>query len=255
MPRQNLPRSIGRERVLAERLKYERRRRDLGVDALARLMTEAGCPIRGTAIRRIEDGDPPRTIGVDELAALAEIFEDGDVGKMLRSVEEVQLERAGELLAKLQGRNRQLAKLIAEMFNDFVDLAVVWDKDEDIYSYVMGYFKQSPLGADPGHDAGEVDEPADGAQDALVYLLSDIGARTWHAVSSVTLMYMNTLIGQERGEGPSEEELKQWVAEWSAKRDRKGFPKYEEARERLISRVEEWTERMRAENGVNPQEA
>lgn len=251
MPRQNQPRSIGRERVLAERVKYERRLSGLGVDALAKLMTEAGCPIRGTAIRRIEDGDPPRTIGVDELAAFAEIFEDGDVGKMLRSVEEVQRGRAGELLAKLQGRNRQLARLVGEMFNDFVDLAVVWDRDEDIYDYVMGYFKQAPLG--PGDDAPEVDEPEDGALDVLTWLLTDIAGRTWHAVSSVTLMYIETLIARENGEGPTDDELKEWVARWSANPSLN--PPYEVNRERFIERVENWTERMRAAHGVDQQEA
>lgn len=250
MPKTNEGRTTDAEANLAARIKYEREKAGMSYEALAKAMTGVGCRIQATAIHKVEMGDKKtgklRRITVNELTAFAQVFEDGNVAKMLRTVEEVELERAGELLAKLQGRNRQLARLVGEMFNDFVDLAVVWQEDEDIYSYVMGYFQQSPLGASA--DASEDDEPEDGAFDALTYLLTDIAGRTWHAVSTVTLMYMNTLIDQERGEGPTEEELKQWVAEWSAKRDQ-GFPEYDDARERLLSRVEDWTERMRAENG------
>lgn len=252
MPRPSRDKSTGAEANLARRIEYERERRGLSYEGLAKLMTDAGCKIQGSAIFKIEkdkdkDGNPltPRRITVDELTAFAAVFTEGDIAKMLLSVEEVELERAGELLSKLQGRNRSLARLVGEMFNDFVELAIVWDREEDIYSYVMGYFQRSPLGIDEG--AIDADEPEDGASEALTYLLTDIAVRTWHAVSSVTLMYMQTLLDQENGEGPSEDELKSWVNEWEKKPMK--LPEHKEAREELISRVEGWTERMRAENG------
>jgi hypothetical protein len=62
MPRPNAPREI-RERGeanLARRLEYERTSRGLSYEALARAMADAGCPIQGSALYRIEKGDPPR---------------------------------------------------------------------------------------------------------------------------------------------------------------------------------------------------
>lgn len=38
-------------------------------------MTDAGCPIQGSAIYKIEKADPPRRITVDELVAFATVFE------------------------------------------------------------------------------------------------------------------------------------------------------------------------------------
>lgn len=251
MPKTNEGRTTDAEANLARRIEYEREKRGMSYEALAKAMTEAGCKIQATAIHKVEKGDKQtgklRRITVNELSAFAEVFEDGNVARMMRTVEEVELERAGELLAKLQGRNRQLARLVGEMFNDFVDLAVVWQEEEDIYSYVMGYFQRSPLGADPAGSPATTDEPEDGAFDVLTWLLTDIASRTWHAVSTITLMYMNTLIDQERGEGPTEDELKQWVAEWSAEPSLD--PPYDVAVDRFITRVEDWTERMRATHG------
>jgi hypothetical protein len=37
-------------------------------------MTKAGCPINGSGLYKIEKTDPPRRITVDELVALAEVF-------------------------------------------------------------------------------------------------------------------------------------------------------------------------------------
>jgi len=244
MPRPSRPHGTGAEANLARRIEYERERRGLSYEALAKALTVAGCKIQGSAIYKIEKADPPRRITVDELTALADVFE-VSVTDLLKPIELIEEERAAELLAKLQGRNHQLAELVGQMFNDFVDLAFVWHESEDVYDFVMGHFQRSPLGAEATEDFDY--EAEDGAQAALTYLLTDIGARTWHAVSQITLMYMNTLIGQERGEGPTEDELKRWVAEWMRKPTQ--LPKHDEARERLLCRVEEWTERTRAESG------
>lgn len=246
MPRQSRERGSGAEANLARRVEYEREKRGLSYEALAKAMTDTGCKIQGSAIYKIEKAEPPRRITVDELTAFADVFTDGNVAELLKPMELVEQERAAELLESLQGQNRQLAELMGKMFNDFVDLTVVWGENEDIYGFVMGHFQRSPLGQ-IDVDSTSDDEPEDGAHDALSYLLSDIAARTWHAVSQVTLMYMGTLLAQESGEGPTEDELKSWVAEWTKKPLQ--LPEHEEARERLLSRVEDWTERMRAENG------
>lgn len=255
MPRTNPGRTTDAEARLARRIEYEREKAGLSYQALAKQVTGVGCRIQATAIHKIEKGDQKtgrlRRITVNELAAFAEVFTGGDVTDLLRSVDEVELERAGELLAQLRGRNRELYELVSAMFNDFVDLAVAWKSDEDIYEFVMGHFSQDPLGHEVAERQSESEsndvEASDGAYDALVFLLSDIAARTWHTVSQITLMYMNTLASRERGEGPSDEELKAWVQAWVAKRESgSGMPAYPEARERLAARVEEWLERIRS---------
>jgi hypothetical protein len=249
MPKTNEGRTTDTEANLARRIEYEREKRGMSYEALAKAMTEAGCKIHATAIHKVEKGDKQtgklRRILVNELTAFAEVFE-LSVIDLLKPMELVEEERAAELLAKLQDRNHALYVLVSEMFNDFVDLTVVGQDSEDVYNYVAGHFLRSPLGADSNADAGQ-DEPEDGALDVLVYLLTEIARRTWHAVADVTTMYMNTLLDQERGQGPTEEELRQWVAEWAENPSL--TPAYEVNRDRFIARVEDWTNRMRESNG------
>jgi transcriptional regulator with XRE-family HTH domain len=66
---------IAAEAALARRIEYERTRRGMSYEGLATRMSRAGCPIQPSAIYKIEKGDPPRRITVDELAALARVFE------------------------------------------------------------------------------------------------------------------------------------------------------------------------------------
>lgn len=73
MARPNLPRTVMVERHLAGKIAYERRRRELTYEALARLLTDAGCPIQASAIQKIEKGG--RRIVVDEAVAFAMVFD------------------------------------------------------------------------------------------------------------------------------------------------------------------------------------
>ena len=88
MPRHNKPRSIASEANVAERITRERESRELSYEALAKLMTDQGCSLVGSAVYRIEKGDPPRHITVDELVAFATVF-DTTVPDLLVSVETV----------------------------------------------------------------------------------------------------------------------------------------------------------------------
>lgn len=74
MPRPNKPRAVAYEEQLAQRIRVEREARDLTYERLAEKMTEAGCPIQGSAIFKIEKGDPPRRITVNELMAFSQVF-------------------------------------------------------------------------------------------------------------------------------------------------------------------------------------
>lgn len=75
MPRPNEPRAIYSEAGLARRVAYERQRLDMSLDGLAKRMSDAGCPIHASAIYKIEKGDPPRRITVDELVAFSMVFD------------------------------------------------------------------------------------------------------------------------------------------------------------------------------------
>lgn len=97
MPRQSRERGTGTEASLAKRVEFERKEHGLSHEALAKKMTDAGCKIQGSAIYKIEKADPPRRITVDELTAFAEVFTDGDVKEMLKTVEDVERERASEM--------------------------------------------------------------------------------------------------------------------------------------------------------------
>src|SRR6478609_3850641 len=74
MPRPNRPRDVFAESHLARRIAMEREAATMTYDGLAKRMTDAGCPIQGSAIYKIEKGDPPRRIVVDELIAFAAVF-------------------------------------------------------------------------------------------------------------------------------------------------------------------------------------
>jgi transcriptional regulator with XRE-family HTH domain len=88
MPRPNRPRTMRSEASLARRIEYERQRRGWSLEGLSKRLTDAGCAIQASAIYKIEKGDPPRRIAVDELVALAAVF-DVDVASLLLPPETV----------------------------------------------------------------------------------------------------------------------------------------------------------------------
>ena len=75
MSRPNRGRTLGSERTLARRVAYERSTRGMTYAQLAREMTSVGCAIRGSALYKIENNEPPRRVTVNELVALSLVFE------------------------------------------------------------------------------------------------------------------------------------------------------------------------------------
>jgi transcriptional regulator with XRE-family HTH domain len=73
VPRAN-PRPPGPEDRAARRVAWERSRRGWSTAELARRMTDAGVPVNQSSIYKIENGEPRRTISLDEAHALAGIF-------------------------------------------------------------------------------------------------------------------------------------------------------------------------------------
>lgn len=74
MPRRSRLGRLAGEKFAAENIKRQREARGWSTAALAKAVTEAGCPISQTAVWRIENAEPRRKISVDELIAFAEVF-------------------------------------------------------------------------------------------------------------------------------------------------------------------------------------
>src|SRR5665213_965225 len=123
MSKPNPPRTMHSEANLARRIDYERRQRGWTYDATAEQMTKAGCPIQGSAIHRIVNGNPagkaPRKITVDELVAFAAIF--GTTPEELLVPIEVVLEaEARKHLEEVASALADLQKAEARTFNALV---------------------------------------------------------------------------------------------------------------------------------------
>ena len=74
MPRPNRTRTMLAERNTAASVAHLRQERDWSIERLAKHMEEAGCPIHPSAIYKLEKGDPPRRVTVDELVGFAMVF-------------------------------------------------------------------------------------------------------------------------------------------------------------------------------------
>lgn len=142
MPRPNPLRSIGGEDNLAQRIKRERVARSLSYEALAKKMTAAGCPMQGSALFKIEKGEPRRTIAVDELLAFAQVF-DTDVPDLLRPVEVIDKERAKEVMSKLDDAGGRLAASSTDLVNGCWELLMMAadDNDRELFEYVVGHLQ------------------------------------------------------------------------------------------------------------------
>ncbi|MDP9437058.1 MAG: helix-turn-helix transcriptional regulator [Actinomycetota bacterium] len=114
MPRPNPTRVISQEPNLARRIAYERQQRGWSYEGTASRLTAAGCPIAGSAIFKIEKGDPPRRISVDELVAFAKIF-DAPLEELLTPLEFLFEVEAAELLVRITRAQKGLTDAASEL--------------------------------------------------------------------------------------------------------------------------------------------
>jgi transcriptional regulator with XRE-family HTH domain len=136
MPRPNRPRSIASESNLAERIALEREKRALSYEALAGLMTDAGCAMAGTAIFRIETGNPRRRITVDELVAFAAVF-DTTVEDLLAPVEVARKERARRLVAKAFTAFDALPATVYTLAEVIAEIRELSESDPEVHEYFV----------------------------------------------------------------------------------------------------------------------
>ena len=99
MSRPNQLRVMYSEVNLARRIAYEREQRGWSYEGIAERMTRVGCAIQASAIYKIEKGNPPRRISVDELVAVSRVL-DVPVDRLLVPLEVVVSEAALMLFSK-----------------------------------------------------------------------------------------------------------------------------------------------------------
>jgi transcriptional regulator with XRE-family HTH domain len=158
MPRPNRARSIASEANLAKRIAYERHQRDLSYEGLAKLMTEAGCAIQGSAIYKIEKGDPPRRVTVDELVALARVFE-ATIEELLTPIELIEQRQAKELIAELDRVTEQLADTTVRLFNMYIEYGVLTINNPELGEYVDHHWEAATEGDFPVATMPDIDDP------------------------------------------------------------------------------------------------
>lgn len=134
MPRPNQPRSIASEANVAEWITLERKRHRLSYEELAKLMTAVGCPLAGTAIYRVEKGDPPRRITVDELVAFAKVF-DTEVAVLLSPVDIARKKRGRDLVEKAFRTYEALPKEVYAFGELVADIRELAEQDPEVYEY------------------------------------------------------------------------------------------------------------------------
>jgi transcriptional regulator with XRE-family HTH domain len=149
MPRRKRPSSVGGEANLSRRIAFERERRGWSYGTLAQRMTAAGAPVAASALQRVEKSEPRRRVTVDELLALADVFE-VSVEELLMPVELIRKERGRQVIEAIEDTEEQLAQATERYLAAWVELWELAADDLELHEYVMNHL----TGADgPGPDA------------------------------------------------------------------------------------------------------
>lgn len=111
MPRTTTGRNRDEERIVAARITAERTRRDWTITDVAAAMADAGCPLPASAIYKIEKGDPPRRITLNEFLAFAAIFE-MEPADLLRPPTPPDPARLAELVEALREKSAEVASVV-----------------------------------------------------------------------------------------------------------------------------------------------
>jgi transcriptional regulator with XRE-family HTH domain len=135
VPRPNRGRTLASEANLARRIARERDRRDLSYEALAQAMTEQGCAIQGSAIYKIEKGNPPRRVTVDELVALAKVF-DLPIDDILKPMELIEKERAEELITELNETLDLFSSLVFRTYAAYLQCIALEIENPELAEFV-----------------------------------------------------------------------------------------------------------------------
>jgi transcriptional regulator with XRE-family HTH domain len=136
MPRPNKPRTleVESEANVAERVAYEREALGLSYEALAKRMTERGCPIASSAIFRIEKGNPPRHITVDELVAFKEVF-GTTINDLLAPMELIRQDRARQLASRTREAFDSLPDAVFQLCEVVAESSELARTDSELFEF------------------------------------------------------------------------------------------------------------------------
>jgi transcriptional regulator with XRE-family HTH domain len=135
MPRQVHQRMTDSEANLARRIAYERDERGLSYEALADAMTQAGCPMQGMAIHRIEKGSPRRRVTVDELVTFSAVL-GIPISELLMPLQFIQQQRAKDLALELYSAEERLGEEGARMYAAYVEYFKIAADNPDLTEYI-----------------------------------------------------------------------------------------------------------------------
>lgn len=155
MPKVNRLRSLANERNVADRIRFEREKREWTYEGLASRMTHLGNPMQASAIYKIEKADPPRRITVDEMVGFSQVF-DLDPADMLMPMGKVLDGEAARILGQLRGDLKTIFRTIDSMVAAHIALyrleASSKDSDREILTRVLTSMPSGsvyyPLGPD-----------------------------------------------------------------------------------------------------------
>lgn len=134
MPRKTEGRTVGGEANLAERVRVERERKGWSYERLAEQMKAAGCPTQSAAMFRIEKGDPPRRITVDELIAFARVFGTTEAD-LLKPVELIRKELAQDAVEALSQADERLAEAVLAEAHAWSTWQRLADEDDELSEF------------------------------------------------------------------------------------------------------------------------
>lgn len=120
----------------------ERQARGWSYKTLADEMTRAGCSIAPASVYKVEKGDPPRRITVDELLALAQVFE-LEVTDLLTPIELIRADRARELVRRIEEAESALGGTAATLVNAYSELLYLSACDPEVAEAVNNMHRAS----------------------------------------------------------------------------------------------------------------
>lgn len=143
MARRNALRSVEGESNLAWRIAHEREERGWSYEALAKRMTDVGCSINASAIYKIEKGDPPRKIGVDELIAFARVF-GKQVDDLLTRRDVYQKERMKEVVELVEAAREGLVDALHPLVEAHLEFFNLVAEDPEAGEAALGHIFSAP---------------------------------------------------------------------------------------------------------------
>jgi transcriptional regulator with XRE-family HTH domain len=171
MPRIDPERTLANERNLAKRVEYERDERGWSYAGLARRMSDQGLPMQKSTIFKIEQGNPPRRISLDEAIGFARIF-NLKLDEMLMPMPQVLNRRAAELTRKYNRSLAALSDAVTELIALHVELLTLGrsgdDRDRTIFERSVEWLPRMMITYPMGdEDDPKTPDPIGMAWDAL----------------------------------------------------------------------------------------